>query len=311
MFDGCLIVTVGICPAWDIVCFGENLEWGRHSLVSQARTVAGKAFNVSRALGWMEKSSIAAGLWGEVDFAEMLMAVESVAGFVDVRFTRAAGHTRENFTVVDKNGGREIHLRTESLLASSESLLQLEKDLRGIIDAESVCVFAGSLPGGELFDEVISVIESVKNIGAKIVVDTSGASLAKIVTLGGLEILKPNLDELRGLLGVNIKDDPTEIAGAAKGLLDKANMIIVTRAENGAVVVTKDRVLQGRCVTENKILSTVGCGDYFLAGFLSGTDLKDSLAKGLKAGAARAWGQSANRNWTELENEIEVEIKWM
>ncbi|MCF7954325.1 MAG: hypothetical protein K9M75_00850 [Phycisphaerae bacterium] len=302
----CSIVTVGICPSWDVFCSGDNIDWGCHPKVSQSRTVAGKAFNVSRALGWVGKSNIAAGLWGEIDFAEMMAAVEAVSDFVDVRFTKAAGRTRENITVVDKTSGREMHLRAESSLASNESLQQLEKDLRGMIGAGSICVFAGSMPDGELLDGVISVIESARKCGAKIVVDTSGEALDRIVDLGGIEILKPNLDELSELLGVNIQDDPAEIAEAAKPLLGKAKTIVVTRGEKGAVVVTKDKVLQGRCLTKNKTVTTVGCGDYFLAGFLSGESLEDSLTRGLKAAAARAW--SDNGSWDEIEKKTEVEI---
>ncbi|MBW8015930.1 MAG: hypothetical protein FVQ82_07065 [Planctomycetes bacterium] len=306
MFDNCSIITVGICPAWDVVCSGKNIDWSSHPKVSQRRTVAGKAFNVSRALGWMGVASVAAGLWGEVDYSEMSAAVDTVSGLVDVRFTRAARRTRENITVVDESGNREMHLRASSSLATVESLANLENDLRGMIGADSVCVFAGSMPGGELLDGVISVIEAAKDCGAKIVIDTSGEALDRIVTLGDIEIIKPNLDELSELLGVNIQDNPAAIAWTAKTLLDKLKTIVVTRGEKGAVVVTKDSVLQGRCITKNKIVSTVGCGDYFLAGFLSGAGLEDSLTKGLKVAAARAWSDS--RSWNKIEKKIEVEI---
>jgi fructose-1-phosphate kinase PfkB-like protein len=308
MFEESSILTVGFCPSWDVVCSGVNIDWGCHGVVSQRWVVAGKAFNVSRALAHMGERSVAAGLWGAVDFSEMLAAVDSLSDFVDVRFTKAAGRTRENITVVDKVAGREMHLRAASDLASVESLGRLENDLRGMVDENSVCVFAGSMPGGELLDGVISVIEAAKNCGGKIVVDSSGEALDEIVELGGIEILKPNLDELSEILGVNVEDNPAAIAWTAKTLLDRAKTIVVTRGEKGAVVVTKDSVIQGRCVTENKIVSTVGCGDFFLAGFLCGVGLEDSLSKGLKAGAARAWGWADGSDWDAVDDGIEVEI---
>ena len=70
---------------------------------------------------------------------------------------------------------------------------------------------------------------------------------------------------------------------------------------------SEDKVLQGRCITKNKTVTTVGCGDFFLAGFLSGESLEDSLTRGLKAAAARAW--SDQRDWIEIESKVEVEIK--
>jgi fructose-1-phosphate kinase PfkB-like protein len=309
MFEGCSIITVGVCPCWDVVCSGVNIDWGSHGVVSHRRVVAGKAFNVSRAMAQMGKRSVASGLWGAVDFSEMSAAAQSLTGFVDLQFTKAAGRTRDNITVIDEGCGREMHLRAASDLASVESLGQLENDLCGMVDEKSICVFAGSMPGGELSDRVISVIESARECGGKIVIDTSGEMLDEIVDRGGIEILKPNLAELSELLGVNVADNPTAIAWTAKTLLDRAKTIVVTRGEKGAVVVTKDSVLQGRCVTKNKIVSTVGCGDYFLAGFLCGDSLEESLAKGLKAAASRAWGWSEKSDWSETENKIEVEIQ--
>jgi len=301
------IITVGVCPAWDVVCLGDSIDWSSHAVVSQSRSVAGKAFNVSRALGWMGKQNVAAGLWGEVDFPEMLAEVKSLSDFINVRFTKAAGRTRENITVVDSSQNREMHLRSESKLASVESLAELKKDLAGIVDKKSVCVFAGSMPGGKFLGEVISIIQAVKKCGAKVVVDTSGAALNEIVAVGGIEILKPNLGELSELTGVKVDDEPVAIVKAAKPLLDKVKTIVVTRGEKGAVVVTRDSVIEGRCVTEKKIVSTVGCGDYFLGGFLCGRNLQDSLSKGLKLAAVRAWGDE--QDWGGVENEIEVQIK--
>ena len=303
-----IIVTVGICPSWDVVCIGKNIDWSGHTIVSQTRTPAGKALNVSRALAWMNKQNTAAGLWGLTDFDEMSTALKPLCDLVDVRFTKAPGRTRDNITVLDSSKNRDMHLRSESKLASVESLADLEKDLLSMINPDSLCVFAGSMPSGKLLDRAISFVESVKNKGAKIVVDTSRAALEKIVGLSGIEILKPNLDELSELLGVKVPDDSAAIARAVRPLLDKAKTIVVTRGEKGAVVVTKNTVLKGRCVTKNKIITTVGCGDYFLAGFLCGESLEDSLEKALKAAALRAWGWSDDRNWSEVENKIEVEL---
>ena len=58
------IITVGLSPAWDITCRGKNLNWGGHENIDeQTITPAGKALNVSKALAWMGRESIAAGLW--------------------------------------------------------------------------------------------------------------------------------------------------------------------------------------------------------------------------------------------------------
>ena len=254
----------------------------------------------------MGRPSVAAGLWGDLDFPQMSSAVEELSDFVDIRFTKAPGITRENITIIDKACCREMHLRSESSLAASEPLSRLKSDLLNLINRHSVCVFAGSIPDG-VSEEIICIVEAVKKAGAKIVVDTSGRPLREIVAAGGIEILKPNLSELCQLTGRKINDDTDEIAKSVKPLLKKAKIIAVTRGENGAVVVTQEHILEGRCATENKVISTVGCGDYFLAGFLCGKNLEDSLPKALKAAAARAWQD--RRNWKALEEETAVKIQ--
>ena len=62
------IITVGLAPAWDIQCRGQGLDWGCHAQIDEQDVrPAGKALNVSRALAWLGRSSVAAGLWGRED----------------------------------------------------------------------------------------------------------------------------------------------------------------------------------------------------------------------------------------------------
>ena len=303
------VITVGLSPAWDVVCCGDDIEWGRHCCVAQERIVAGKAFNISRCLGWMGKKSVAAGFWGESDFGAMEESVQSLGEFVDVRFTPAAGSTRESITVIDEAGGREMHLISQSMLASGESLKRLKEDLVSIVNAESVCVLAGSMPGGELEDGVVEIAEMLKHTAGEVVVDTSGEALRYLVGLGEIGVIKPNLSELCDLLGREIEDSSGAIVEAARGLLDKVETIVVSRGVKGAVVVTKEAAWEGVNKTCGKVVSTVGCGDYLLAGFVSGGDIESRLEKGIKAATVRAWGLAESISWEEVQGRVDVEIR--
>ncbi|NLH42122.1 MAG: hypothetical protein GX448_09800, partial [Planctomycetes bacterium] len=100
---------------------------------------------------------------------------------------------------------------------------------------------------------------------------------------------------------------------AAQGLLDRAQMVRVSRGEKGAILVTKTGVWTGCATARRPALSTVGCGDYLLAGFLAG--LRETgnpavgLARGLKASTARAWGWSETKSWPQVDKEITVAIE--
>lgn len=307
------IVTVGLAPAWDITCRGRNLRWGAHQWVEQ-QTIrpAGKALNVSRALAWLGRESVAAGLWGRSDYRQMLADVRSTWPLIEVRMTAVAGDTRRNVTVVDTANGKEMHLRNANPLASVAALRQLRSDLQRIVRRGSLCVFAGAMPEGKLLNSVIRIIESCASCGAKIVLDTSGLALKKIVDTGAVWLIKPNVAELCELSGRKIKDEPASLAAAACRLLDRVEMVLISRGARGGLLVTKRGAWQARCVERAKVLSTVGCGDYLLAGFLKGlSDSSDpgaALMTAVKLATAKAWGWTDGKRASHVLREIKVAV---
>jgi 1-phosphofructokinase len=308
------IVTIGLSPAWDISCRGRDLDWGRHAeMDEQVVRPAGKALNVSCALAWMGAGSVAAGLWGQEDYDEMRRAVERVGGRIDVQMTAVAGGTRQNITVVDTRNRREMHLRQKSELASETSLRQLDADLRKLVHEGDLCVFAGALPAGELLGPVVNLVRTCQRAGAQIAVDTQSPALQSIVEAGLPWLISPNVEELRGLLSAAVEDTPEKLVEAGRGLLNRMDMVLVSRGERGALIVAKAGAWTGHGMAQGKVLSTVGCGDYLLAGFVAGVgetgDPSAALAKGLKVATARAWGWTENEPWARAEKEIAVAVE--
>ena len=307
------IITIGLSPAWDISCRGRDLDWGRHAEIDeQVGRPAGKALNVSYALAWMGGTSSAAGLWGREDHDQMRRAVERQGGQIDVQMTAAEGRTRQNITVVDTSRHREMHLRQKSELASESSLRQLNADLKKLVREGDVCVFAGAMAAGELLEPTVDLVRTCHRAGARIVTDTYGPALRSIVEAGLPWLISPNVEELRGLLGAAVEDTPQKLAEAGRTLLNRMDMILISRGEQGALVVAKAGVWTGHSLTQGRVLSTVGCGDYLLAGFLAGFcetgDPSAALAKGLKVATARAWGWTESESWTRADKEIAVAV---
>ncbi|HUT45984.1 MAG TPA: PfkB family carbohydrate kinase [Sedimentisphaerales bacterium] len=307
------IITIGLSPAWDITCRGRNIDWGLHQEIDE-QTVrpAGKALNVSKALAWMGQRNIAAGLWGSGDHEQMLAAVRSLWPSIRVKLTAVAGGTRKNITIVDSARNKEMHLRNKSRLASAKTLKKLHTDLKAIVHEGGVCVLAGTMPDGGLLDDVVRLVELCRSRGAKIVLDTSGRPLKEIINTGSAWLIKPNVEELCELLGEQIKDGPVSLAKAGRKLLDKVEIVLISRGARGGVVVTKNGAWQGRCTGREKVFSTVGCGDFLLAGFLkaledgSGTDL--ALKTAIKVATARAWGWTEKMSWPDVKSRIHVQV---
>lgn len=308
------IITVGICPAWDVTCRVDGFVWGEHQKIdSQTLTCAGKAMNISSALAWMDIPSIAAGLWGQADFQQMLAAVEPLKPRVEIRLTAAPGTTRHNITLIDTRSGQESHLRAPDTLANAASLRSLADDLDTLVRPGSIVALAGSLPQGALLDECLSIVAGLRSRGAYIVLDTSGPALKKAVRQGGLELIKPNLDELRELLDESIPDTEPDIMEAARTLCRQVRIVLVSRGARGAIAVTQDKACSGRIVNPPaRVVNTVGCGDTLLAGFLAesaqGSDLGPALQTALKAASARAFGLLQTAPWPAARDSLQVEI---
>jgi len=305
------IITIGLSPAWDITCRGRNIHWGLHRQIDeQTIRPAGKALNVSKALAWMGQRSIAAGFWGKGDYEQMQTAVRRLWPSIRVKFTAVAAPTRKNITIVDSAGNKEMHLRDKSRLTSARTLKKLQADLKEIVNKGSICVFAGSMPDSKLLDDVVRLVEFCKSCRAKVVLDTSGYPLKEIVDTGSVWMIKPNIEELRELLSEQIKDGPVSLAKAGRKLLDKVEIVLISRGAKGGVVVTNNGAWQGRCTGRAKVISTVGCGDFLLAGFLKDSSVMDvALKTAIKVATARAWGWTEKKFWPDVQKRIPAQVE--
>jgi len=304
------VVTVGFCPAWDVTCRAENVDWGRHINATQTAAPAGKALNVSKALAWLGQKSVAAGLWGQSDWMDAQAALCPLKQWIDFRITLVAGRTRQNITIIEAHHQREMHLRAPCRLATKSALLQLGKDLKLLVNAGCTVVFSGSMPDGRLLDDCLSMIREAHQSGAQVVVDSSGAALRGAAEGGGLDIIKPNLEELSQLISRPVADEPIEIIDAARTLCDKAQIILVSCGPNGAIAITRDLAVGCRLTSaENTVVNTVACGDYLLAGFLADdtSDLSARLQNAVAVATARAWGLTETIDWPTAKQQIELE----
>jgi len=308
------IITVGFCPCWDIICEGRNLSWQDHQNIDrQTSRPAGKALNISRALAWMHTPNIAAGLWGKDDHAEMQREVKPLQKYLKVRTTAVPGVTRRNVTVIDTKNRREMHLRSPCSLACDSALKLLQADLKRTVKPGSLCVFSGSVPSEPYLSSVLSIVNACRDRGAKIILDTSGKPLRAIVASGGLFLWKPNVAELQELVGKSIRNTPAALIKAGRTLLDQAEMILISRDAQGAVLVTRNRGWQAKSISRRRVHATVGCGDYLLAGFLQGLwqgrNRRRALQQAIQAAAARACQIDRSLTWNQVRRTIRVHIQ--
>ncbi|MBN1816750.1 MAG: hypothetical protein JW828_05285 [Sedimentisphaerales bacterium] len=315
MVENRQIITVGISPSWDIRCYVDDLAWGQHKTLSQQTVFpAGKALNVSRALGWLGRSSMAAGLWGQTDYQELVESTIELQKKVTFHLTVVPGRTRQNITVIDRGNNQEIHLRAPHSLSTKDALRRLAQDLRQRTDDHSICVFSGAMPEGELLEASLECLHVCRDNGAMLVIDTYGPALSQILRQENPWLIKPNLQEWRGLVNFEVQDEPEAIDAAARQAFDGLETVIVSRGQKGAVAVTRQHAWSARPTdTERPTISTVGCGDFLLAGFLdavlSGKTMQEALKQGVKVGSAHALGLTEAKSWSEIADTIGVELQ--
>ncbi len=307
------IITVGLTPVWDRTCYVDGIEWGDHKVMaSSALTPAGKALNISKALAWMSIHSTVAGLWGASDAADMAEALSGFGDYIEPAFTIVEGKTRQNITVVDTKQNRELHLRSPETLITQKTLSRLSRDMKKLYDSRASIVFAGSIPQGDCQDDCIALIKKSGSECRELIVDTSGTALSKIVNQGGIEVIKPNLNELSELVGQPVKSNIKTVISTARRFCNRVRVVIVSLGRQGAVAVTKEAAFFGTIKNSRHCaVHTIGCGDYLLAGYLSAHHTQDTGQKmitGIKAAAAKAWGWTGIKSWRDVDKEIEVEL---
>jgi 6-phosphofructokinase 2 len=161
--------------------------------------------------------------------------------------------------------------------------------LLGAPSSARFVVCSGRLPPGVPDDFYSRIIEAVRQAGRKIVVDSSGLPL-KAALDAGVYLVKPSLNELRGLLNTAL-DTQAEQIEACRGLIENkcAEVVALTSGDQGALLVTRDRVLHAAALPI-KLISVVGAGDSFLGAMIwaltSGDALDEAFRYGVAAGSA-------------------------
>jgi 6-phosphofructokinase 2 len=198
-----------------------------------------------------------------------------------------AEETREDFTVLEQSSARQYrfvlpgpHLTTEEWQTCLNASASLAESSRFV-------VASGSLPPGVPDDFYGRVAAVAKRSGAKVVIDTSGAPLRAAVN-EGVYLIKPSLREFRELTGQPLERDPDCIA-TCRRLIDsgRVEIIALTLSDEGALLVTRDRVLRARTVpVPARPVSVVGAGDSFLGAMIWSLDRGQALDDAFRYGAA-------------------------
>lgn len=249
----------------------------------------GGGINVSKAISRLRGSSLAVFTIGG-PVGEMLKDLVTKEK-VDFEAIEIEAATRENFVAVDDNTNSQYRFGFDGdVLTDSE----VEKLLETISNLKpKYLVASGSLNEGLSSDFYQKVAEIAKASDSKLIVDTSGEALKKVLETGAY-LIKPNVGELAKLIGVE-RLEIDEVNEAAKKIIADggAEIVVVSLGPQGAVLVTKDEYEFVPAPNVAK-KSTVGAGDSMVGGIVWALSQNKSLKEVIRWGVA--CGSAATMN---------------
>ena len=254
---------------------------------SQRRDPGGGGINVARVIKRLggEASAIYPVGGATGDLLCKLLEREGVAS----RTVPIADETREDFFVSEISTGQQYRFILPGPYLTENEWQQCLTLLSRTEPFPSFVVASGSLPRGVPDDFYARVARITKRHGARMVLDTSGPALAAAVA-EGVDLIKPNLREMRDLTGFEPSDSRAwEDAARTLTKSGKVAVIALTMGHLGAALVTRDRVLRAPPLAITPV-NAVGAGDSFLGALIcrmaSGAALDESFRLAAAAGAA-------------------------
>lgn len=291
-----MLYTVTLNPAIDLVVYLEQMEIGRvNRLKDENIYFGGKGINVSVILHELGIASIAlgftAGFTGEaIEKGIAELGIETDFVHLD------RGLSRINVKI---RSGEETELNGQGPGIAKEKLEELFCRIDRLTDGDTI-VLAGSVPSTVPADIYEKILHRLSGKKVRAVVDASKELLLNVLKYRPF-LVKPNNIELGELFGAAVEtvDDAVKYAKKLKEM--GAVNVLVSMAENGALLLDDDGNTHICGVCSGTAVNSVGAGDSMLAGFIAGYD-KDGCEYALKLGTAAGGATAFSEGLATREN---------
>jgi 1-phosphofructokinase family hexose kinase len=255
-----------------------------HRATDGHRRVGGKGVNVARACGRMGTPVRVVAIADARGTDELLTEPDLDGSTVEL--VPLPGHARTDVIVAEAGGRATVVNGTSEALPTG--LAERAVDLLiGGLAAGDLVVLAGSLPRGAPTELYGSVVTRARGVGARVLVDASGAWLRAALEAHP-EVCKVNVRELADALDA----DPRTCWARGGSLVSAVGSLVLSAAAAGSRVWSEGRRCSIR-VPAQRVVSGVGAGDAMTAGIATGLAEGRPLVEAVARGSA--WGAAAVR----------------
>ncbi|GCF93574.1 tagatose-6-phosphate kinase [Enterococcus florum] len=275
-----MILTITMNPSIDISYPLETFKLDTVNRVKEVRkTAGGKGLNVTRILKQLDAEVIASGLIGGFLGEEIKKDLDQTRIAHD--FLPISGETRNCIAILHEGQQTEI-LESGPVISEEEASAFLEHFGKLAAKADIIS-FSGSLPEGlpiDFYSQMLQVCQP-----KPVVLDCSGAALTAVLKEDVKpKLIKPNTEELAGLLGRSVLNDVEELkAVLSEPMFTGIEWIVVSMGGDGAFAKHFDKFYRVT-IPKIEVVNPVGSGDATVAGLTAAIEAGLSDEAVLKQG---------------------------
>lgn len=283
------ILTITLNPALDMNTEAEKVVPDvKLRCTEPAVDPGGGGINVARAVNHMGGNAsaiVAIGGHNGNRLLELLME-EGIATMP----IPAPGETRASVVVNCKETGQQYRFMLPGPPWKDEHVKKAIQTTAAHAPKDGLIILSGSQPPGVPVDFEDALSSAIRDAGAKLIVDTSGPALRRMVDDPRTPpfLLRADDEEAEGLAGRKL-ETPADTAAFARSLLERgvAENIIFARGAEGSVLTTPEGSWLATAAKDVVVVSKVGAGDSYVGGFTL------CLARGNSIQEAARWGAAA------------------
>ncbi len=205
---------------------------------------------------------------------------------VTTDFVTVGGESRVNMVIVCEDGSGQSTITTSSLEVHQSHIDRLLTRFEGSLRNASCVVMGGSLPENVPPTFYADAIKMAKAHDIPVIFDAGEPNLSAGLAAGPT-FIKPNQDELSGLVGERVTDMASAYRAGKQILEQYGASPIMTFGGEGALAVLPDIAYYIPSL-KIEVVSAAGAGDAVLAGLAASIQRRQPIEDGLRLGMAAA-----------------------
>ena len=283
-----MITTITFNPSIDRMYRVSSMNIGEvQRVVSAKATAGGKGINVTKVCKILQEEPLAMGFLGGYNgefIKEELRKLD-----IKNKFTKINQETRNCLNIITDDKVSTEFLEQGPILVDGD-LEKFENDIKEVMKSTKILVASGSYCQNIPLDYYEKIGNLCRENNVKFILDTSGEAL-KVALKSKPYLIKPNTDEIKQLLNIDI-ESRDEVISAGKKLIEMgAENVCISLGKDGMIYLNAEEVYEAK-VPKIEAVNTVGSGDSTIAGFsvgiLRGYEIEELLKLSNACGISNA-----------------------